>query len=273
MKRKAFLFAATTASMFLFYSCQKEVAPKTTDEATVLVTKSGNQAEKFNTFYGPQFHMGDGKARSFVTISHTGVPAEIGIELTDKAFSGLPSEGETSFFLTLHQKAQAVTPFDHIEIDWNPHGHPLEGVYTTPHFDFHFYKISKDVQMTIPEYGPATASLFDNFPPQGYLPPTYIPFPAGVPQMGKHWGDVTAEEFNPPHLFSKTFIYGTYNGEVIFYEPMVTLAVLQSGQTYNTSFPQPQNFSPTNTYYPTKYNIYSDDKGKHYISLSDFVWR
>ena len=92
----------------LLFSCQKEISSKQ-NERTVSAAAAGksNQDLKFNTFYGPQVQVGDGKARSFITISHTGVPSEIDIEMTSGALTGLP----------LHQKAQNATPFDHLVIN------------------------------------------------------------------------------------------------------------------------------------------------------------
>ncbi len=258
----------------LLFSCEKDFSAKQKGSADLQVAGKAMQDKKINTFKGPEVHIGKGMMRSFAAISHTGVPQELGIEMTSESFQGLPStEGEYSFIVPLHQKARQVTPFDHLEIDWNPFGHPPPGIYSLPHFDFHFYKISLQQQMAIPPYSQQTASLFDNYPPEGYIPTGYIPGPGGVPQMGKHWLDVLSPEFNG-QMFTKTFVYGTYNGAVTFYEPMVTKAYIESGVSSTADIRQPQYFSPTNTYYPTKYNIYTvAGTGKHYISLSDFVRR
>lgn len=274
-KRLSFQLLLLIAIPALLFSCKKEIGSKQVETAELSsINKSSSQDLKFNTFKGPEIHIGEGKMRSFIIISHTDVPQEIGIEMTAQSFQGLPTEpGEYSFIVPLHQKANGVTPFDHMEIGWNPFGHPPVGVYTVPHFDFHFYKISLTEQLAIPPYTPQTAALFDNFPPPGYIPAGYIPVPGGVPQMGKHWADVTSPEFNG-QPFSKTFVYGTYDGRVTFYEPMVTKAYIESGATSNTPIRQPQYFSPGNTYYPTQYNVYTDGStGKHYISMSKFVLR
>jgi hypothetical protein len=261
-----------TMVAFLSTSCKKEIS--TTPKFDAISEQKVNQKQKSNTFYGPEVSFGGGKVRSFATITHTGAPLELGMEITSNAFAGLLTQpGEYSYIIPLHQKAQVATPFDHLEVDWNPYGHPPTGVYDVPHFDFHFYKISADEQMGIPPYTDQTASLFDNYPPSGYIPAGYVPIPGGVPQMGKHWADVMAPEFNGGS-FTKTFIYGTYNGAVTFYEPMVTRAYIENTTSSTTDIRQPQYFSPNNTYYPTQYNIYTDSKtGKHYISLSGFVLR
>lgn len=273
MKRQFSLPVLTLMMVaFFFSSCKKEISPTAT--STALSEQKASQEQKSNTFYGPEVSFGSGEIRSFATITHTGVPLELGVEITANAFSGLSTQpGEYSFIIPLHQKGQAVTPFNHIEVDWNPFGHPPIGIYDAPHFDFHFYKIPVDEQMAIPPYTDQTASLFDHYPEPGYIPSGYIPIPGGVPQMGKHWADVTSPEFNGG-TFTKTFIYGTYNGAVTFYEPMITKAYIESTSSSTTAIRQPQYFSSGNTYYPTQYNVYTDPKtGNHYISLSGFVWR
>ena len=259
MKRTTLLLLAVACS-FLFWSCQKE------------------PADKNNTFKGPELKMGNGKARSFFTVSHAGIPQELGVEMTPSALTGLSQNHDdhaaSPFVLPLHQKATNLTPFDHITINWEPHGHPPMGVFDRPHFDVHFYKISLQEQTSIPPYTPATAALFDNFPPAGYLPPSYVPFPGGVPQMGKHWVNANSPVLSGQAIFTSEMTYGTYNGRVTFLEPMVTMDFLQKVQRFSTAFPQPQQFSPSGTYYPTVYNVYRDQSTqKIYVSLSEFVRR
>lgn len=271
-QRSTLLAVLAIVTIALFSSCKKEATNSLKEE--VISEGKANQEQRTNTFYGPENSFGSGKLRSFFTVTHTGIPVELGVQISADAFAGLTTEpGEYSYIVSLHQKARALTPIDHIEVDWNPFGHPPPGIYDTAHFDFHFYKITVEEQMAIPPYTQQTASMFDAPPPPGYLPAGYIPGPGGVPQMGKHWLDVTSPEFQG-QPFTKTFIYGTYNGAVTFYEPMVTRAYIESGVSSSTAIRQPQYFSPTNAYYPTKYNVYTDAKtGDHYISLSGFVWR
>lgn len=251
-------------------SCKKEISPQSVQLSSPAAAAKMGGTQMVNTFKGPEITMGRGKVRSFVRINHEGVPQEIGAEITADALDGLPmDQPEYSFDIPLHQKAGAVTPFDHMEVDWNPAGHPPPGIYTLPHFDVHFYMISEEEQMAIPPYTTQTAALFDNYPPDGYIPTGYIPAPEGVPQMGKHWLDVTSAEFNGGP-FSKTFIFGSYDGRVIFYEPMVAKDFLESTSYSISPIRQPQYFSPTNTYYPTQYQVYKNDKGNYVVSLSGF---
>ena len=120
--RKAWLPAINGMFLLLVLnSCTKE--KKGVEEVEAPVESMGsksNQADKFNTYYGPQVHIGNGKARSFFTISHTDVPQELGIEMTDGIFSGIPEDHSlASFVLPLHQKALQATPFEHIYLNWN----------------------------------------------------------------------------------------------------------------------------------------------------------
>jgi hypothetical protein len=228
---------------------------------------------KEETFRGPEVTMGNGKANSYFKILDTGLPLEIGFEMTMEAFNELTQDptnfAQSIFVLPLDQIALNVTPFDHLVINWQPHGHPPVGVYTEPHFDFHFYKITLAEQLAIPPYSPASAAQIDLLPPPGFMPATYKADPGGIPAMGKHWTDPAA-----PSPFTHTMIYGSYNGQVHFVEPMVTLAVLQGGTTINIPYAQPLNFAKAGKWYPTKYNIYKDNSSnKHYVTLSEFVRR
>ena len=269
-------------------ACQKEKQSPSTDETSltgenVIVpsASSGNPAGingrenliDCNTFYGPEVKMGKGHARSWINISRRdSKPVAIGIELSDKALSNLPTDAvnfaANTFVLKLHQKALASTPFNHITINWEPEGHEPPGIYDVPHFDMHFYKISLADQMSIgPVPGPS--------PAPGYLPASYVIQGATVPDMGTHWLDPSSPELPPTFtLFTHTFIYGSNNGGVIFLEPMITKAFLLTGTTVNKTFPQPMLFSPSATNYPTKYKIWKNwDNGRHYVALTDFVAR
>lgn len=226
-----------------------------------------------NTFFGPAVKMGNGHIRSWINIGKgDGKPLAIGFEMTDCSLQNLPADpmdfmGST-FVLPLHHNAKSLTPFDHITINWNPHGHEPAGIYDVPHFDMHFYKITLAEQLAITGI-PGTP------PPTGFLPASYVIEEASVPQMGTHWGDPASPEL-PPTLvpFTHTFIYGSNNGAVIFLEPMITRAFILGGSYVSKAIPQPIHFSPSNTNYPTVYKIWKNStNNRHYVALSDFVWR
>jgi hypothetical protein len=261
---------------FALSDTAKVIMPDLGIEALAQNNARNECGEKYNTFYGPTIHMGNGHARSWINISHDNKALAIGYEITNNALKGLPEDptafAASTFVLPLHKKARALTPFDHLVINWNVHGHEPAHVFDIPHFDFHFYKISEAEQMAIPPY-PLAPAMFDKNPPEGYMAPSYFHIPQGVPQMGAHWADLLAPELNKG-VFTHTFIYGSYDGKVTFEEPMITLAILQSGNTIHKDFRQPIYFSPVNKYYPTRYNIWKDDDNhRHYVSLDMMIWR
>ena len=273
-KNSAFIPLLTLAVAFT--SCQKNIShPEEINKEEFTSSIATNSARKINTFYGPQVHVGNGKIRSWIKINHDEQPIELGLEITPGALENLPHEEEEGvsphWDIPVHQKVKAVTPFDHVNVNWNPHGHP-DPFFGAQHFDFHFYMMTEAERMAIPQWSPATDALFNNYPPAGYMPANYNAAPgaiAAVAAMGKHW-------LPPPPSFmpfTHVMILGSYNGHFNFIEPMVTLSYLQSGQSVSKDYSQPLKFEKGGNY-PTKYNVWKDEStGHHYISLSHFVWR
>jgi hypothetical protein len=108
-------------------------------------------------------------------------------------------------------------------------------------------------------------------PPASHIPEGYVAIPGGVPQMGKHWIDPASEEFHGKE-FGQTFLFGSYNGEITFYEPMITLAYLQAGPTFKSLIKQPAQVANKGLYYPTHYEIKREEvSGEYKISLGGFA--
>ncbi|NCU04982.1 MAG: hypothetical protein GXC73_13445 [Chitinophagaceae bacterium] len=292
------IFQVTVLLAFIstvFFSCQKSMDdpvrkmddPFPENDASLVVMPGGagssssvigRNDEKYNTFYGPQVQIGNGHMRSWINITHSGKPVAIGIEMTAGALNNLPQDAAdhmaATWHVKLHQKAHGITPFDHIMMNWNVNGHEPPQIYGLPHFDFHFYKVSMEEVMNTTD--PAKFAIL---PPADYIPPMYFNPGGGVPMMGAHWIDLLAPEMQAPGsanwaAFTHTFIYGSYNGEVTFVEPMITLAFLNSGVTVQKPYRQPLMFSPTGTNYPTRYNIWKDGKtNRHYVALDEMIMR
>ncbi|MFV8327134.1 DUF5602 domain-containing protein [Flavobacterium sp. ZS1P14] len=267
-------------SLFFLFSCsQDEMISGDLLQNSVQMLSAKTSATKLTVFKGPQVALGYGKVRSWISVDSNGHPTEIGIEITPEAFNNLTTnsktllpEGET-IVVPLQLKATELTPFDHIGLNWNPHGHEPVGVFDVPHFDIHFYMIPAEEQLAIPAWSPETDASFNNYPPIGYMPADYFtpPGPATAePQMGKHWLPINLGAYLP---FSKIMIYGSYNGKFTFVEPMITLEYLLSNVDFSASYSQPEHFEKAGNY-PTKYNIYHDAiSGNTYVTLSDFVAR
>ena len=264
----------------MLLSCQKEKdIPNSESLTATSASAKKNQSQKANTFYGPQVHIGDGKVRSWIRITHDGVPQEMGLEMTEGALQNLPKapagttgEFTVEYLIPLHQKAKEVTPYDHIEIDWQANGHFPPGIFDVPHFDIHFYTISLADQMAIPAPGPSTISLFGP-PPAGYLPAEYTIMAAPIAKMGRHWLDATTFP-TPSNPFTHVLVYGTFYNKVVFIEPMITRSFLLTNTTVHQAIKQPTVYNPSGTYYPTMYNIYRDGKKENiYITLDEFAWK
>jgi hypothetical protein len=257
MKRAFLLLSAATLA---FASCKKD------------------DDKKNGIFKGPETKFHNGKAWTWIQVDSKNVPERVGISIDDAAMNSVPAAtgdpghdmGNMENHLTLkfHEKA-SLTPFIHALLDWNPSGHEPEHVYTLPHFDFHFYMTIEAERMAIPPYE-VDNSKFLNFPLQPYFPANYVPTPGGVPQMGTHWVDVTSPELNGG-TFGETFLLGSYDGKVTFYEPMITKAFLDAHPTYEKAIGVPAKFQQSG-YYPTKMRIVKAD-GVTQIILEAFVYR
>lgn len=228
------------------------------------------KADKTTTFYGPATPLGQGVARTWIMVNAAKQPISLGIDISAKAALNM---GSAPRELTLQLPKQvAVPPYDHIDLGWNPEGHEPEHVYDVPHFDLHLYMITEALQATIPFLAPPA---YDVAPAAKYLPSGYLFTPGLVPHMGAHWIDLWADEFQPGGKFSNTFIYGSYNGNVIFLEPMFTIEYLKNLAALGTPTPirQPAAYQRAG-YYPTSYTISYDSSPKSYrISFNNLMYR
>jgi len=236
--------------------------------------KKHNDGDRDNFFKGPEQKFQGGKAWTWLQTDKDGKPEKIAIAIDEAALTSLDPgtdeshEATDELSLKFHSKA-AITPFSHALLEWNPHGHEPAGVYDKPHFDFHFYIQPEAERLAIPAYA-VDSSKFLIFPAPGYMPDLYVSGPGGVPQMGTHWIDVTTPELNG-HPFTQTFLYGSYDGKVTFYEPMITKAFLDANPLFERSFPLPAKFT-MGGYYPTTLQV-KKENGVLNIILQGFVYK
>ena len=193
---------------------------------------------------GPTASVGNGTARVFV-LEHGTTPTSIGIELSESALTGLPDS--MAMWQLSMPAGVSVAPWNHAMLNWNPQGHPPPHVYDLPHFDFHFYTIPVDEQMMIPA-GPDTETV-----PSQYVPQDYASEIESVPAMGVHWADTLAAEYHG-HAFDRTFIYGFFHQQMVFVEPMVTVAYLQSQPNVSMHVKQPSAYQSAGAY-PMAYSV------------------
>ncbi len=246
--------------------------------AAVFFTACEKEKNKAGVFKGPEVQIHEGKAWSWVSLDADGNPLQIGVAIDESAMesvptdtTGMPNTGHgpaNNFTLKLHPKA-SVTPFKHIGLDWNPVGHEPAGIYTKSHFDFHFYMMPEADRLAIPTYEQDSAK-FKNLPNTAYYPQTYIAIPGGLPRMGAHWIDVTSPEL-AGQPFTQTFIFGSFDGKVTFYEPMITKEFLENNSNYERQIPQPAKYQETG-YYPTIMRVVKKD-GLTNVILDGFKYR
>jgi hypothetical protein len=246
----------------IFSGCVEE------ESQTQAATQAENQSLT-ETFTLESKALGDGIVYSWVTLDAEGNPSAIGVNFTTFAISGLPEE-VAEYTLPLPEEASA-TAFNHIELDWNPEGHEPQGIYDSPHFDVHFYMIGQEERDRITATEEDMANLSKEPEPE-YIPEGYVATPGGIPRMGAHWIDPTAPEFNG-QPFEETFIYGFYDGEMVFFEPMVTIDFLKTKPELTKPLKLPESY-PTEAYYPTSYSIRYDKKMEVYtVALEGMILR
>ena len=288
--------APTLWVLILLAACDESSPRGAADLAPTGLTAEAD-AEGGHTIrhYGTPVRLGQGTARTYVLIntSDRDAPLEVGVALSEGAMEGLPAAmgmaGHESMVVNLLAlPALNPTPYQFVELDWNPAGHEPAAIYGVPHFDFHFYTVSRDLRSSIvptdPRYAEAAASL----PAGEFRPPFYVDAataagaPASVvtvPQMGLHWFDVRAPELqaalgNPAGYqpFTRTFIKGTWDGRFIFDEPMITRAWLLT-KRISSREAEPDEVIPVPTaahyvpagYYPQAYRVAYDPRAREFV--------
>jgi len=105
------------------------------------------------------------------------------------------------------------------------------------------------------------------------MPQDYMSTVDAVPNMGTHYIDSTAAELHGA-AFDKTFIYGFYQGDLYFFEPMITKAFFETKPNVTVDIKQPAAFKVTGKAYPKKYTVSYDSARKEYsVELTDMQLR
>jgi hypothetical protein len=273
--------ALPIGALLLLAACVQDAPTPLSVDARTEPASARAESPGLHRQYGPPVKVGAGMARTYVLLDAKDRQraVELGVALDEGALQALPMD-EGMHMYDLRLPAQSPAPYQFVQLDWNPRGHPPMGIYTDPHFDFHFYAISRAERDAIMPSDPAFAAKANNLPPKEYLPPFYVPLvppggqpvDAAVPMMGVHWFDVRSPEFNGGP-FTRTFIYGSWDGQVTFYEPMITRAYLLSKPDAVLPISAaPQVRQPGQ--YPTAYRVSYDAQAKEYrVALSGLTTR
>jgi hypothetical protein len=289
-----------------FVACSDPASTGIASRGSAALDRAGFDQAGAHRQYGTPQRVGDGTVRTYVVMDqkNAGRPLEVGVALSERALEGLPAPVASNdpmanmHMYTLDLPAQNPTQYKFVQFDWNPKGHEPDSVYTFPHFDFHFYTVPVEVRNSIVPSDPQYVQKAANLPPQNQWYPFHLD--AGtlaggvpqhlvtVPQMGLHWLDVRSPELQKltghPEAwqpFTKTFIYGSWDGQYIFDEPMITRAYILSKKAATDPseideiipVSTAQNYSPSG-YYPSAYRITWDAQQKEYrIAVTQLSWK
>ena len=253
--------------------------------------------------------VGNGTARTFIVVDeqNPAVPVEVGVALSEGAMEGLPKpmamnhEGMAGGgeHLDMHNwlldlPAKNPTPYKFVQFGWNPKGHEPPGVWDVPHFDFHFYTVPVSVRNSIVPSNPQFVENAEKYPADSLRAQFYIDAATAakttrvamtVPEMGMHWIDVRTPEVQAlagrPEAyqpFTKTYIYGSWNGEFIFAEPMITRAYLLAKRETADAAVRDETIAVPSAkfgeagFYPEAYRIRWNAETREYlISLTRFA--
>ncbi|CRK54435.1 conserved exported hypothetical protein [Rhodococcus sp. RD6.2] len=224
-----------------------------------------------NLLTGQSVPVGDGSGHTYVTLTDDGTPDAVGIRLSATALDGLPHDMNAPmqvFQLDLPPDAPP-TVFDTVTVDWNPHGHEPQGVFTAPHFDMHFFMQDRAEIAAITPTRPEFAIQASTLPPGQYMPADYIPPPGPpalqtVPNMGLHWTDATEGVGTPDFVFDQILVAGSWDGAFTFLEPMMTREWMLTKQSVDETVKQPAAYAESG-YYPTTYTVNYDDTTDEYV--------
>ena len=229
---------------------------------------------KPRSYEGKTIRIGHGTARTVVRTDNKGNLASISVVFTPGMLSGLPkaakgADPDFPYFLPMPTRGPK-TVVDHVVINWESAGHPPPHVYDVPHFDLHFYLVTRAAQMKVAFKDEKDSGDPSQQPPADLLPAGYIVPPGtAVSQMGVHAVNPSAPEFhNQP--FTATFIYGYYDKKQTFLEPMASLAFLKSKPSFSAPVTRPASYTKPGIY-PSAYSVKYDAAHRVYeVTLTDF---
>ncbi len=254
--------------------------------------------------HGQTVEIGNGTVSTYAEFDDSGVPTAIGVVYPAGALQGLPAEPSDrhhcfdrngdgqleaatecipthEFVIPLPDavSTRSDIPFKWVLFNWNPAGHIPPGIYDVPHFDAHFYMVPIASVLAL-EDGPCGLEFMrcDQYElakkplPANYMNPDFQDVDAVVPAMGNHLIDLTGPEFNG-QVWERSWIFGVYDGEVTFYEEMLTRAFILSEPDVCFPVKSPAAVGRSG-FYPTESCIRHDAvTGEYTVSMEGFEFR
>ncbi|NIM50080.1 MAG: hypothetical protein GTN62_07055 [Gemmatimonadales bacterium] len=271
---------------------------------SVVVVGCSPSSEATERVVGQSIELGNGTVSTYAEFDGGDLPTAIGVVYSSGALEGLPTEPSDqhhcfdrdgdgrvevdSECIPTHEfviplpdavSKRSDVPFKWALFNWNPAGHIPPGIYDVPHFDVHFYMVPIASVFAL-EDGPCGLEfircdqheLAKKPLPPNYMSPDFQDVDAVVPAMGNHLIDVTGPEFAGEE-WKRSWIFGVYDGEVIFYEEMLTRAFMLSLPNACYPIKSPPAVGRSG-FYPTKSCIRHDpETGEHTVSIEGFEFR
>ncbi len=177
--------------------------------------------------------------------------------------------------LRMPESGQQEAGLTEVTVFWEAHGHP-PGPYLAPHFDFHFYTITREDRTAIDCIDETKPSVL----PAGYsLPDVTLPPPlaemAGespliglcVAEMGMH--SLLISELESTDTFRGSMVIGYYHGTPIFIEPMLTRELLLEKRSFDLPIPSIPGMAGE---YPRTFHAeYDAQQQLYHFVFSDFA--
>lgn len=245
--------------------------------------------------------LGDGHIASYVELDKNNVPLVIGVSIDQLAVDTLPTDrndGQLCWDLdgngtilkdsecgwghgfTLWLPKLDKVPFTYMLFNWATFGHGPVHVFDKPHFDVHVYVNDNRERLAIrPGPCPSFINCEDKDRSLKPIPSNWMPagfeFQVGGAAQG-YMGNHIVDLDDPVHTggeLTQLFAYGTYDGHLTFWEPLVTAAFLKSKPNECQEIAQPAEFEKAG-YYPLVFcTRYRADRKDYVITLEDFVYR
>jgi hypothetical protein len=252
---------------------------------------------------GHRIALGNGTVTSYALVEADGTPRALGVAFSATALEGLPtsSDGHHCFdrngdgvtdpdteCLRSHEHViplpdavarRTDVPFKWVLLNWNPAGHVPPGIYDVPHFDVHFY-LARIEDVFALRAGPCGPEFIrcDQFEagrkpvPSNYMHPDFKDVQAVVPAMGNHLIDLTGPEFHG-QPFTRSWIFGVYDGSVTFYEEMVALAHLRARPSACAPIKSPPAVRQAGLYPTVSCLRHDPGTGEYSVSIENFARR
>lgn len=268
--------------------------------AAMLLPSPGAEAMQAEGSAAP---LGSGFVTTFAETDDDGTPRVVGVRFEATALEGLAAarnltsrcfdldgdakigaqecDGDTEIRLPLPREVadREDVPLKWLMLNWHPEGH-LPGPWQVGHFDLHFYMLP-EAELDQIAVGPCglfmDCKAFERAMvpvPAAYVHPDHINVDAAVGLMGNHLIDSKTPELNDPNTpFTHTWIYGAYDGRIVFDEVMLTRDHLLSRESGCYPIKLPAQWQ-TPGWHPTSYCIRHDpDRNVHEVTLEEFVLR